>query len=518
MQKGKDYRITKLEKGPLQRFKNQNLLLKKFGEAGLQIYKAITGKRSSEELKSDLGLDDEMFYGALSFMEEQGMIKLEPAGPPGSTPAPVDEEIEVPEVDDAPEDTTDFEELPPEDDSSLEGEAAPLEDEIEPSSYESEEPAEEPAEEAQPEDASMNLEDEIKPITFNDMGEESEEEKTEEPEPPEEPPEDEDSEKEAQEPEEYVPESESEEESEPEEPEPTDHDIELEKPESKPLPSDDEGLSPVEKIIKDKYGDTGLRVYALIDGARTAEQIMNDTGLTEAKLVEILDFMDEQGIIKLDYPKGKPPPPRESRRGPGAGRLGGSRRSHGRRAPTPPKEKISGGGFNPMIESDDALEEVRGIASPVEIPLKAPVDLIKSVQMKTKTMLKFGKKGGKVTELINGKNDVIDIAIKSGIPLYEVSEVLSFLLENGFILLKPLTRSDVHDKYGDDGYAVYKVYGKEGLMLYELIGKELTIKQMADKITKERGIIVDMFIFIHQVLGIELPIDKEVLLQQLELK
>ena len=31
---------------------------------------------------------------------------------------------------------------------------------------------------------------------------------------------------------------------------------------------------------------------------------MRETGLTEAKLVEMLDFMDEQGIIKLDYPKG----------------------------------------------------------------------------------------------------------------------------------------------------------------------------------------------------------------------
>ena len=62
-------------------------------------------------------------------------------------------------------------------------------------------------------------------------------------------------------------------------------------------------LSPVEKIISDKYGDVGLKVYALIDGQRTAEEIMQETGLTEPKLVEILDFMDAQGIIKLDYPK-----------------------------------------------------------------------------------------------------------------------------------------------------------------------------------------------------------------------
>ncbi len=66
-------------------------------------------------------------------------------------------------------------------------------------------------------------------------------------------------------------------------------------------------MSPVEKIIFNKYGDHGLRVYTLIDGQRTAEEIMHETGHSEAQLVEMLDFMDEQGIIKLDYPKKQKP-------------------------------------------------------------------------------------------------------------------------------------------------------------------------------------------------------------------
>jgi len=73
------------------------------------------------------------------------------------------------------------------------------------------------------------------------------------------------------------------------------------------------GSSPVEKIIFDRYGDIGLRTYSLTDGQRTAEEIMKETGLTEAKLVEILDFMDAQGIIKLDYPKGSLPSTKENR-------------------------------------------------------------------------------------------------------------------------------------------------------------------------------------------------------------
>jgi len=69
-----------------------------------------------------------------------------------------------------------------------------------------------------------------------------------------------------------------------------------------------DNLTPAEKIIFDKYEDVGLRVYSLIDGQCPAEEIMRKTGLTKYKIVEILDFMDEQGIIKLDYLKGQPPP------------------------------------------------------------------------------------------------------------------------------------------------------------------------------------------------------------------
>lgn len=62
-------------------------------------------------------------------------------------------------------------------------------------------------------------------------------------------------------------------------------------------------LNPVEKEISDKYGNAGLRAYKLIDGQRTAADILRETGFTESKLVQMLDFMDEQGIIRLDYPK-----------------------------------------------------------------------------------------------------------------------------------------------------------------------------------------------------------------------
>jgi len=72
-------------------------------------------------------------------------------------------------------------------------------------------------------------------------------------------------------------------------------------------------LNPVEKIIFDKYEDAGLQVYSFIDGQCPVEEIMRKTGLTKYKIVEIMDFMDGQGIIKLDYPKGSLPPAKEIR-------------------------------------------------------------------------------------------------------------------------------------------------------------------------------------------------------------
>ncbi len=463
MAKGKDYKITKTEKGPLQRFKNQNLILKKYGEVGLKIYRGITGKRTVKELQKDLGIEKDMFDTIVDYMREAGMVEVTPAGEEKKEEAPkeVEEEV-IEEVEEVPEEVE--EEAPPEE-----------VEEIAPEEVEEEAPPEEEIEIEKPEIEAEEEEEygeEIKPIGIEPVEEKPEEEE-EAPEEVEE------------EVEEEIPEEEPEEEAEEEEI----GEIEEEAPEE-----EGEELTPIEKIIKDKYGDIGLQVYNLIDGQKTAEEIMNETGLSESKLIEILDFMDDQGIIKLDYPKGK---------------------EKEVEVPTPKEKKEAAEAFGPMIGEESAPEMVT-IPSPVEIPVKAPLDIVKSVQMKAKILLKY-KEGGKVFEEIDGKKDVIDIALKLKIPLYRLYDILHFMMENDMILMKPVTRDLVKKKYGDDGYTVYKRYGREGLMLYELIGKELTIKEMADKVTTEKAKVIDMFLFIHEVLGIELPIDRSVLERQLGL-
>ncbi len=503
METGSDYRIIKLEKGPLQRFKNQNLLLKKFGETGLQIYKAITGKRTASELRKDLDVEPAMFAEILDFMQDAGMVELQ-----GVKAHEAERGIETPEeMQPAPEEEKPgraLEEIPPEEETAEE-EKPPLEElprkkrkeaavmqpeeEIRPEegiSFEEERKEEEaaPAEEKKEEEFRAGEFEEIRPIEFGEEEKKpkkkkaAEEEGKEEAPPEEEAPPAEEAEIQPVAPEEIAPEEKEEK-------------ISFEE-EKGPPEEEASGLSPVEKIISDKYGDIGLRVYTLIDGQRTAEEIMQDTGLTEAKLVEILDFMDEQGIIKLDYPKGQAP-------------------SAAAAAPVEEKKET---GFVPMLEGEHA-EDTGPVPSPLEIPMKAPLDIVKGVQMKAKIMLKYGDRGSRILSQIDGKNDFIDLAMNLGVPLYTVADVLKFMMENGMIIMKPLPRADVRKKYGDDGYSVYKRYGKEGLMLYELIGKELTIKQMAEQITTDKAKVIDMFIFIHKVLGIELPIDRDVLAKQL---
>ncbi len=482
MDKGANLKITKLEKGPLQRFKNQNLLLKKFGEVGLQIYKVITGKRTTEELRSDLDMDSDLFTSIITYMEEAGMIELKQI------------EGEAPKL----EGEQKFEEL------KKEGELT----------FEEKEPEELKAEEVGTKEADLieeikraektkekkkleekakeKIEEKIEPISLEKTGElELESEKTEK------------QEKKKEEEIEIVTEKEAEGEEETnEEKEKTEEsllreggEIELEKLDESISTEDDieqEELSPVEKMIREKYGDVGLKVYELIDGQRTTEEIMKETGLTELKLVEILEFMDAQGIIKLEYPKGKKPTITDMEE----------------------KDRISQAKDIVTPISDDLGEGFKELL-PVLVPLKVPSNFIKDITLRVDIIIKYGEKGGKVFDLIDGKNDIIDIVLKTTYPLYDVEAILKFFLEKKAIFLKPLSRTEVMKKYGDDAYSVYKRYGKEGLMLYELMGKEFTIKQMIERVTKDKDKAAEMLLFIHQVLKIDLPLDKDMIYKQL---
>ena len=58
----------------------------------------------------------------------------------------------------------------------------------------------------------------------------------------------------------------------------------------------------IEDTIRDRYGENGVRVYNLIDGQKNTEQIMNEAGVSESFLMDILQFMQDRGVIKMKYP------------------------------------------------------------------------------------------------------------------------------------------------------------------------------------------------------------------------
>lgn len=486
-----DYKIKKNEKGPLQRFKNQNLILKKFGDLGLSVYKAITGKRSLSELKNDVSVDPKLFDQMIEFMEKNELIILESTSPKEEVSEPSEQATE--DIPPEPE--------PPKKKSSSKKkvvEDLPPEPEI-------------PKEETTPEpnyiESTSSFDDEIKPIDLDLPSDSKKKKSSDEPEPLD-----------------FVETPKEPESLEPSSPEPTPE------PDISPIEnvssSQNSSLGTLEQIIFDKYGDLGLKVYSLIDGQRTAEEIMRQTGLTESKLVEILDFLDEQGIIKLDYPKNNSSSNNFSSSSNQNAFSGGSSYSgqpnYSNTQPSYPsyntqqtQQPSSGGGFTPMIEGETKNDENSPVPFPVEIYSKAPVDIVRAVQIKTKILLKYGDKGNKIMDMVDGKNDVLDISLKLSIPLYTVYELINFMMENGLLIRRAASRVEVKSKYGDEGYTIYKRYGREGLLFYELVGKEMGIKAMADMVSKDKNKILEMFIFIYQVLGVELPVDKNLLAKEL---
>src|SRR3990167_10762066 len=476
--KDKNYKIVKIEKGPLQRFKNSNLLMKKFGEMGLQIYRVITGKRTSEDLRKDLDIEPEAFAAIVNYMEDAGMIELTPVGAEKIEEVEKKEEI-IEQVEEKKEEVIEPEKEEP---KILEPEKEefkiepPEEEEIKIEAPEEEEKKEEVIEPEKEEPKILEPEKE----EFKIEPPEEDEIKIEAPE-------------EEEKKEEIIEAEEKEETLEPEKEETIDlasmteeglGDVGSEEA------GEEEGLNTVEKMIKDKFGDVGVKVYALIDGSRTTDEIMKETGVTETRLVEILNFLEDRGIIKME----------------------GKEKEKGE----PTEKLVSDTGIADVMgpDTDVTGQDPKGFPT-IDVPVRLGLDILKTLKLKADILFKYADKGSRTLDSVDGKIDTLDISLKTNLPLFTTLDILNFSLQSGALIMKPLTRLDVKRKYGDPGFSVYKKYGREGVMLYELIDKNLTIKQMAEKITKDKDKFLDMFLFIRKVLNIEIPIDKEVLMRQL---
>lgn len=434
----------KVERSPLDRFKNRNRLLKTFGEAGPSVYDMLTGALRAAEVRASTGIDKAQFALIMDFIVSNSMA--EDMGTPMKKSSSEDmQEGRIPPEDESFGDSESGAEIPPESEGSSG----------------------------------------IPPDSENDDSGEAEEKI---------------------------------------------------RPGHSP-PGIDSGsgtsdsLSPLEKMIWDKYGDSGVKVYNLIDGEKTAEEILTETGISETKLVEILEFMNEQGIIKLE----KPPESKRTPSRPPMGQMGAAPVSP-QGQPAQPQSSSADVGFKPMLESQPHIDgrigsgrqpakftppagsetvENNPDAVPIDVPVMLPLGFMQKLSLAA-AMVKFGSAGNDLLKRVDGAKDFIDISIETRQPLSNLDVVFGELGKKNLMTFKQLTRQEIQHRYGDDGLAVFKRYGRDGVLIYQLIGKESSLRDIVTVSRVDPDKAAEIILFVHKVLGLDMPIDRDMIYRYLQ--
>ena len=302
---------------------------------------------------------------------------------------------------------------------------------------------------------------------------------------------------------------------------------------------DEDSLSPLEKVLYRKHGSIGVRIYNLIDGEKTAEEILRETGVSEAKLVEILEFMDEQGIIKLEKPEEKAAPSGGgSDAGDGDGKGDGEGEDKGEGDEEGEDKPAREPRFKPIVEDVPEGKPFQAPVAPkkeekaakeeidepgedivmVDVPSMARLSVIQKAMMFTELSTKFPPAARQLFDMTDGKRDFVELSLSTGMSLFDVDAAMAYFGKKGFITFRQLDRNEIKDRYGEDGFAIYKRFGREGLLIYEMIGKEASLRDiiLKSKIDPDRAI--DIFSFIHKVLGLDIPLDRDLIYRQIGLK
>ncbi len=257
-------------------------------------------------------------------------------------------------------------------------------------------------------------------------------------------------------------------------------------------------LSDSEKKIKERFGDKGLRVFSLIDGVRNANDIMREANVSEGELMEILNFLESEGIITLEQQDQ---------------RWDSIHDSFSDDASMPPLTA------EPLEELDISKEgdlvDLGGDLIPIDLPFRTSPSALKVFPVLMELSIKYGKEIVDLYNSIDGFKDVVHLALERNLTLPKINELLAELGRRNLVLFRTLTRKEVKARYGDDGYIIYKKYGIEGVFLYELIGQTDNLNEMVNRSGLDPKRTVEIFIFIHKILGIDIPISKKILYKQL---
>ena len=54
-----------------------------------------------------------------------------------------------------------------------------------------------------------------------------------------------------------------------------------------------------QRAIFDKFGAEGVSIYASINGKKSVEEIRADLNLSPQRVVDILEFMESEGVVQL---------------------------------------------------------------------------------------------------------------------------------------------------------------------------------------------------------------------------
>jgi len=296
---------------------------------------------------------------------------------------------------------------------------------------------------------------------------------------------------------------------------------------SHPELSANHSVTPMEKTILDAYGEQGLKVYSLIDGHKSARQILEETGVSESKLVEILEFMNKKGIIKLEKPEGAQSPPTQPY-APKSREFASSPFSppsaqYSRPGVQPAqnhqsqKSQEKSTGFSPMVENTPSPPKSMNIQNSdgtveVDIPVFANnLSILGKAKVNLLMALKFGKVGTKLIPHINGVKDFVQLSIETELSMHDLDIILGELGKNGLISFRSLERAEIAQRYGDDGLAVYKKFGRDGILIYQLIGKANSLKDIIKKSHIEQERAIDILMFVHSMLGLDMPLDRDMI-------
>jgi len=241
-------------------------------------------------------------------------------------------------------------------------------------------------------------------------------------------------------------------------------------------------LSQFEKIINESYGEKGLQVYKLIDGKRTAEEIMKEANVDEEFIIDFFSFLENRGIIRLERPGGE------------------KKKEEGEEKAGPESATIQ-----PLTETIKVPKKEIIILDmvPLDVPILNKLNLPARMSLEAKLLAKFGPRSLRLLNKIDNESDIVKLAIENGIDMDEMDEILYAISNSGGCTFATLSEEDINQRYGSEALEVYKKFGRDGIIIYQLIGKMDSIKKMVQFANINPKKAVEIIININELLGIE---------------